>query len=698
MVVSGRRTLALRLGYGVGRMTVGDRCSRAGAGIVFALAVFCGADSTAIAGDGSFPDALASTAPAGDAARAVAVGDFNNDGNQDLVAANFSDDNLTVRLGDGAGGFATESAGSPFGTANSPTAVAVADFNSDGNEDLAAANTNADSVTIRLGNGAGGFATQPVGSPFTTSDLPRSIAVGYFNGDGVADLATANGSFGDITVRLGNGVGGFPTEVSGSPFAAGPFAEAIAAGDFNSDGITDLAVANQGAADNLTVRFGNGAGGFPTQPAGSPFPAGDQPSSIAVGDFNNDGNGDLAAANAGSDNLTVRLGDGAGGFATEAPGSPSGAGDEPVEIAVGDFNSDGNQDLALANERSDNLTVRLGDGAGGFTNQGAGSPLGSGDRPLAIAVGDFDRDGSQDLVAANSDDSNLTIRRGGGSPADAGNLLVNGGGEAPAGETAPNVYTAVAPIPGWTTTGAFTNHRYGIGAADYPSRLVAAPIGGQEAYFTIGLTTTTASASQTVDVSSSALSIDAGLARATLRGYLGGYRIADDTMQATARFNDAAGAGLGAPIQLGPVTTAERKNLTALLRREGSTLVPPGTRSITVTLLGTHGASIYGDAAYADRMGLFLDAPPDVHAPQTTITKAPKNKLSKRKAKYKFTSTEAGSSFECRLDSKRFKRCSSPRKLKRLELGKHKFAVRATDPSGNTDRSPAKDRFKRKRR
>jgi hypothetical protein len=84
----------------------------------------------------------------------------------------------------------------------------------------------------------------------------------------------------------------------------------------------------------------------------------------------------------------------------------------------------------------------------------------------------------------------------------------------------------------------------------------------------------------------------------------------------------------------------------------------------------------------------------DCTPPETTITKGAPNKTKKHTVKFKFTSSEPGSSFECKLDKKKFKPCKSPRKYKRLKKGKHKFKVRAIDAAGNTDRSPAKDKFK----
>ena len=87
-------------------------------------------------------------------------------------------------------------------------------------------------------------------------------------------------------------------------------------------------------------------------------------------------------------------------------------------------------------------------------------------------------------------------------------------------------------------------------------------------------------------------------------------------------------------------------------------------------------------------------ATPDTTPPETTIDKGPKKRSTKRKAKFLFSSSEAGSTFECKLDKKSFAPCSSPKKLKRLKPKKHNFQVRAIDAAGNPDLSPAVKKFK----
>jgi FG-GAP-like repeat/Putative Ig domain/Beta-propeller repeat len=335
----------------------------------------------------------------------VAVGDFNGDGIRDLAVANESGNSVTLLLGNGAGGF-MPAAGSPFAVGSIPSSVVVGDFNGDGIPDLATANNVSNNVTVLLGNGSGGF-TAAAGSPFAAGTSPFSVVVGDFNGDGIQDLATGNLDSATVTVLLGNGSGGF-TPAPGSPFAVGGDPVSVVVGDFNGDGIQDLAVANEND-NNVTVLLGNGSGGFAAA-NGSPFAVGDLPFFLVVGDFDADGIQDLAIANSASNNVTVLLGNGSGGF-TEAPASPFAVGATPGSVVVGDFNGDGIQDLATANNVSNNVTVLLGNGSGAFAAM-TGSPFAAGAYAFSVVTGDFNGDGIEDLATANFGSNNVTVLLG----------------------------------------------------------------------------------------------------------------------------------------------------------------------------------------------------------------------------------------------------------------------------------------------
>jgi hypothetical protein len=284
-----------------------------------------------------------------------------------------------------------------------PHAVAVGDFNGDGRQDLAVAKELSGTVSILLGNGNGTF-TQAPGSPITVGTDPTSVAVGDFNGDGIPDLAVANQGSGTVSILLGNGNGTF-TQAPASPITVGKDPISVAVGDFNGDGIPDLAVTNFGGS-SVSVLLGNGDGTF-TQAPGSPITVGKDPISVAVGDFNGDGIPDLAVTNFGGSSVSVLLGNGDGTF-TQATGSPIAVGSGPFSVGVGDFNGDGKQDLAVAAQFSNSVSVLLGNGDGTFT-QASGPPITVGSTPISVAVGDFTGDGRQDLAVANFVSASVTV-------------------------------------------------------------------------------------------------------------------------------------------------------------------------------------------------------------------------------------------------------------------------------------------------
>src|ERR1700684_3093287 len=294
----------------------------------------------------------------------------------------------------------------PVSSQNSGSTVLTADFNGDGIPDLVI--LGSDTISVLLGNGDGTFTAAP--SP--SADLPGAIAVGDFNGDGIPDLAVAPAlDEGNSEVLLGNGDGTFTN--------AGGILEndnntvtsnAIAAADFNGDGKLDLVETcsgNEGPCNNLLlILSGNGDGTF-TQFSETPLPiAGSQ--SRGVGDFNGDGQPDVAVTNSAANGVNVFL-DNEGGLSFVYTMPATGAG--PSSIAAADFNGDGKLDLAVANSGSNNVTILLGNGDGTFT--AAASPA-TGTAPNSIAVGDFNGDGVPDLAVANSGSSNVTILLGNG--------------------------------------------------------------------------------------------------------------------------------------------------------------------------------------------------------------------------------------------------------------------------------------------
>jgi hypothetical protein len=314
----------------------------------------------------------------GQYADCAVVADFNGDGNLDLAVGELRESSVSILLGNGDGTFGTPQ---DFVTGTDVRAIAVGDFNGDGNLDLATANNESGTVSILLGQGDGTFLPK---TDFPVDVEPKSIAVGDFNKDGILDLAVVNHASRTVSILLGNGDGSFAPKMD---FRTDLEPYQVVTADFNLDGNLDLAVVNYGT-DAISIFLGKGDGTFGPE---KDFPVGDDPMALAVGDFNGDGIADLAAVNEDDLNVSILLGVGDGTFSPQLTFSTV---DIAFTVGVADFNGDGKPDIAVRDGG-----VLLGNGEGMFGPRS--SVFSAAGRKLFAAVGDFNGDGRLDMVSAD---------------------------------------------------------------------------------------------------------------------------------------------------------------------------------------------------------------------------------------------------------------------------------------------------------
>jgi hypothetical protein len=339
----------------------------------------------------------------GTLAESVAVGDLSGDGILDLAIANQGSGTVSVLLGNGN---LTFQSALNFPAETSPASIVAADVDGDGDLDLAVANSNTRMVTV-LRNALGKFRRR---ISYSVADSPFGIVAGDLNGDGASDLVSADEPTDTATVLLNKAGGFFVGAVTATTVTN---EAAILAHDLDSDGALDLAVSG-GVMDPhlgvsgqfLSVVPGKGNGSFKPKKT---YEVGKKIDDIVAGDFDGDGNPDLAFADSFYGSANVILGAGTSFFRQppQFPVAPS-----VTDIVAGDFNGDGLSDIAAArSEENGSISVFLGNGDGGFQN---GVSFAAGSLPTFLKTDDFNNDGKLDLISLKSADQPLSILLGNG--------------------------------------------------------------------------------------------------------------------------------------------------------------------------------------------------------------------------------------------------------------------------------------------
>ena len=281
--------------------------------------------------------------------------------------------------------------------------VANGDFNSDGVKDLAVSNLNDNTVSILLGTGGGAFAPQVT---YPAGSQPRGVAAADVNGDGILDLVVTDVGTSTVSVLIGLGSGGHGNGTFAAPitYVAGFQNRGVVVTDLNHDGHPDIVCA--GRTSMAVLLNSQTAGAWGTFPTVTNYPT---PSSwgVTAGDFNGDGNMDIAAGDWLDARVDIFLGNGAGSF---SPGTPVVTPGGCSDITSGDLNGDGVMDLVAAG--STGIWVMIGHGDGKF---GVSAFANTGDQFNSAIIVDVNGDGIPDILGTDTSTSQLVVLPGAGS-------------------------------------------------------------------------------------------------------------------------------------------------------------------------------------------------------------------------------------------------------------------------------------------
>ena len=460
------------------------------------------------------------------------------------------------------------------------------------------------------------------------TDRTFDIALGDIDGDGYLDVV--GGQWLDINkFHLNDGNGGF--SVTGTTIGSATDGTlSVDLGDVDGDGDLDLVVGNGSQINRLHLN--DGSGGFSA--TGIAIGSETDPTfSVVLGDIDGDGDLDLVVGNSTTSNK-LYLNDGSGGFSATgiAIGSET---DDTRAIALGDIDGDGDLDVVASNSAQTNK-LYLNDGSGGFSATGIaiGSEI---DSTEAVTLGDIDGDGDLDLVAGNYGQTNK--------------LYLNDG------------------------SGGFSATGIAIGSeADRTFSIALGDIDGDG----------------DIDL---VVGNDIQINRLYINDGSGGFSATGIPIGSETEPTDAVVLGdIDGDGDLDLVTGNDGLQPNKLYLNSGTAFTDCSSPvNYSALAEGNHAFSVQATDAAGN-----TDATPatynwqiDVTPPETSISSGPADPTNSTSASFVFTSTEAGSTFQCSLDGAALSNCSSPNNYAGLAEGNHTFSVEATDAAGNTDSTPA---------
>jgi alpha-tubulin suppressor-like RCC1 family protein len=345
----------------------------------------------------------------------VAVGDIDGDGKPDAAVVNFDDNTVSILRNTSSIGTISFNTKVDFTTGANPYAVAIADMNNDGKLDVVVVNNGANSVSVCINTSTSGNVSFKAKADFTTGNSgssPNALAIADLDKDGWQDIVISNGGSNAISTLLNTSTTTTTNFASRVLFTASTFTRGVAIADIDGDGKPDIAATNSTGSNVSVFRNTTTFSGTLRLDTKIDYSVGTSlsPMHLAFGDVNSDGKLDIVTANNNGNNISTFINTSVSGTVSFNAAVNKSSAPRPVSIGFADLDADGKIDVAMANNSS-SLSVFKNTTTNSNPTYANSIDFATGSLTFAHAMGDIDGDGKIDAVVVTNFNNAIVVVR-----------------------------------------------------------------------------------------------------------------------------------------------------------------------------------------------------------------------------------------------------------------------------------------------
>lgn len=340
-----------------------------------------------------------------------AVGDLDNDGKTDVGVVNNGSNTVSIFRNTSTSGSISYASKLDFSTGTSPFSAAFADLDGDGKLDMVTVNNGANSLSVFRNTSSVGSISFASAQSFTTGTGPQQLAAEDIDKDGKLDIVVVNTNASTVSILRSTSSTGTISFATKSDLGTASTPYFVSVGDLTNDGKPDLAVACAGGGV-VSVFRSTSTSGSVSFAAKSDFTVGTSPRCVLIQDLNSDGKQDLAVANAGSNSVSLlrnTTSSGLVGFSSIVTTLNTGM--SPYTLSLADITGDGKLDIVATTTSDNEVTVLANTTTSSTFSFDTGIDFAVGDSPIGLSTADMDGDGKTDILAVNSSGNGFSILR-----------------------------------------------------------------------------------------------------------------------------------------------------------------------------------------------------------------------------------------------------------------------------------------------